>query len=287
MTTDHSGDFDARRIGWWQRRSAARQIRRATGITALDRDLRLQSARVAQTRGELNALTRGLSPAPQALASAVPARPTIQTDATRAPAVPAPPAQQPARPRSGSIARTVALGAVVLVLACGGSLVSCVSSLVDSARDSSGGSKSSPETLPESRRDWTQMVRDIDDAVGADQVYWLAARGSSASIMVRGDDGVLQQYYYRDGDVEARTGEIGGLDATTFDLTAIGPHVVPEAVAAARNRSGVSSTANVVVDILDHGEGPRIRVSFPGGTVGTYQLVVDAAGNRISENAAN
>ncbi|MET0822528.1 MAG: hypothetical protein ABWY58_16315, partial [Aeromicrobium sp.] len=60
MTIDHSSDFDARRVGRRQRRAAARLIRRATALTAADRELRVQQARAAHTRGELNALTRGL-----------------------------------------------------------------------------------------------------------------------------------------------------------------------------------------------------------------------------------
>jgi hypothetical protein len=278
VTTGHLGDFDARRIGWWQRRSTMRAISRAAGITQADRDLRLQSARVAQTRGELNVLTRGLSPAPQPVVPSSYAPPTPQQTA----------AQQPVRRTPRSIGKTVGLAIVVVAVTCGGTLVSCVSSLVDSASDISSGS---PSTAPPvdllTAGAWSQMVQDLDEEVGVDRVTEVAVRRTNASVVVpgAGSSDTSQMYYY-DGDVSAAQTDAPGAGRTAFDLTGIDPVVVTDAVIDARSRSGAAPSSQAWVYIADLGDGPWIHVSFVDGTVGSYERVVDLAGTQVRETPA-
>jgi hypothetical protein len=304
VTNDRWGDFDARRVGWWQRRSAVRSIRRAAGITPADRELRIQSAKAAQTRGELHVLTRDLAgQAPAVLSPSVP--PAYSPPAYSPPAYSAPsydasthpqashppvtPPRQPGMPQpptpKKSPGRSLVLGLVVVVLLIGSSVVSCISSIVDTVdKASSSGSESSSPTELQTVGGWTQMVGDLRGELRAGQATGIVVRRTAATIAtVDPDDPDQELRFYYDGDVTQSSPTQRTPGTELFDLTAIAPAVVAEAVAGARSRSGATSSSEAWVTILDAGDGPRISVSFPDGTVGGYELVVDVDGNEISQ----
>jgi hypothetical protein len=135
VTLDHSSDFDARRAGRRARRAAVGRIRRATALTAADRELRVQQARAAQTRGELSALTRGLDAAQPAVGPPLPGAVATSPSSWQQP----PPAPQQPAGRRSSLSGKILIGVVAVVLVCGGSVVSCVSSLVDTVSDTASG----------------------------------------------------------------------------------------------------------------------------------------------------
>ncbi|MFC5678936.1 DUF1707 domain-containing protein [Aeromicrobium endophyticum] len=301
MTIDHSSDFDARRVGRRQRRAAARLIRRATALTAADRELRVQQARAARTRGELNALTRGLEAMAAAPVRSSVARPPMSglpvatppaalqraapsVPGARPPASPAwppsspPPQQPPARRRSFN--SKILVGLVALVLACGGSVVSCVSSLVDTVSDSSsGGSSSGPPDLA-THAGLTGMIDAYDDEVD-DAAVLLVVEPRSAELWT--DSGATTSTRYRyDGDVTRASDVQGYSSELPFDLDDIDLDVVLAAVRQARRTSGLADD-DARVQITGSAGGPRTLVTFPSSTRPTYQLFVDHDGDVVYE----
>jgi hypothetical protein len=284
-----TSDVDARRVGWWQRRRAASQIRRATAITGADRDLRLQSVTAAQTRGELNALVWGLDDVRDRSAAAPGPALSVGPRATwmPPPALPRPPVgatvgSSPGSPlpRSRSVGKTVATAAVVGVFLCGGSLVSCVSSIVDSVSDSSSeGARAAAEPL--TAAGWTAMVRQLDAEAGIDRSVELVVQRRSATLSVaQGGSEPLQRYYY-DGDV-TQAQPVGNLmDRREFDLEHIEPDVVADAVARARREAGVPAYSRPSVTVRDLGQGPQIEIRFPDDAAVTYELVVGVDGIEV------
>ncbi|MET0819903.1 MAG: hypothetical protein ABWY58_02985, partial [Aeromicrobium sp.] len=267
------------------RRAAARLIRRATALTAADRELRVQQARAAHTRGELNALTRGLDAAPPARPVAAPAvsgaRPPSAPSAPSSPSWPqaAPPAQQPPA-RRRSLSGKILVGVVALVLTCGGSVVSCVSSLVDTVSDSSsGGSSSGPPDLA-ARAGLTDMIDAYGDEVDDDALL-LVVEPRSAELWA--DSGATTSTRYRyDGDV-TRAGDVQGYSSELpFDLDDIDVDVVLAAVRQARRASGLVDD-DARVQITGSAGGPRTLVTFPSSTRPTYSLFVDHDGDVVYE----
>ena len=279
MTIDHSSDFDARRVGRRQRRAAARLIRRATALTAADRELRVQQARAAHTRGELNALTRGLDAAVQGRPVPDPARSGAVASSPQAWPQAAPPAQQPST-RRRSLSSKILVGVVAVVLACGGSVVSCVSSLFDSVSDSSsGGSSSTPPDLV-TRAGLTGTIDAFDDEVD-DGALLLVVQPRSADLW--SDSGATTAARYRyDGDV-TRAGDVQWTSSElTFDLDDIDVDVVLAAVRQARRGSGLVDD-DARVQITGDGAGPRTLVTFPSSTRPSYSLFVDHDGDVVYE----
>jgi hypothetical protein len=306
---DSSSDFDARRIGWWARRTAVRQIRRSTAITDADRALRVQQAGAAQTRGELNALTRGLSAAGPAAAPWTPPRPSDvplpkpyapqRPPAARPPQagrppsswtppgqqvpVPQPFAQQPPA-RTSSKRGSVLVGLVIVLLMCGGGLVSCVSSVVDTVRSSSSVSPGPSVSTPDLRTEqgWSEMVDAFGTETDLAESLSLLVRDRSATLSVAVDDSSSDGYRY-DGDVTPT----GGVDRVpseqVFDLRDIEPSVPVGAVARAREGAGEPESTEAWLQVWSAEAGPRILVAFPSGTADTYTLVVDSAGAVLDE----
>lgn len=313
---DHSSDFDARRIGWWARRSAIRQIRRSTAITDADRTLRLQQAQAAQTRGEISALTRGLTASGPAASAVPPARsipytpPPAPPRAQRAPSqytqpppssmrysppprpapqYSAPPAQSPAgyqpppaqAKRKRSFHGKVLIGLVIALLACGGGVVSCVSSIVDSVQDFSSDSSSAPDLQTEGG--WSEMITAFASRTDLAETISVAVRQSSATLTVRSDDDGRAPRYYYDGDVTTTSDLTFTAAQEVFDLGAVDPAVVTEAVAQARRSSGEPDSTEALVSVWAENGGLRITVEFLLGDAETYSLVVDGDGTVISE----
>lgn len=300
MTIDHSGDFDATRVGRRQRRAAIRSIRRATSLTAADRDLRVQQARAAHTRGELNALTRGIDevramvPAPRPPTAPPPVRPgygsfvppavppsfvpTAAGPPPRPQAVPLPGRGQPAAWRSYSAKLVIAL--VSLVLVCGGSVVSCVSSLVGSVSDiSSGSSPRLPDLATTSGL--TDMRAAFDDQIDSDDAVLLVVDRRSAVLSVPTGSTAAERYLY-DGDV-TRANEVQRVASEqTFDLDDLDLGVVLAAVRRARLASGVTDD-DARLQITGGASGPRTLVTFPRSTRSTYALLVDRDGSVVYE----
>ncbi|MET0930732.1 MAG: hypothetical protein ABWX74_14525 [Aeromicrobium sp.] len=304
---DHSSDFDARRIGWWARRGAVRRIRRSAAITDADRELRMQQARAAQTRGEINALTRGLTavvpppatwtPPPAPPAAYAPLPPATHSQATYPPppppatrqptsyAPPTPPAgYQPTPPasltRSFLSARRLLVGFVVVLLACGGGVVSCVSSIVDSVQDLTSESSTTPPDLA-TEEGWTEMVDGFDAEADLSQTVGLIVRPRSATLSVRGDGALVDRFYF-DGDVTSTAGVRRDPVARDFDPTQIAPGVPGNVLASARRSSGVSDSTQALMTISSRGSGVQLVVTFPDGSAGTYVMVADAEGNVVS-----
>lgn len=271
-----------------------------------DRDLRLQQVGAAQTRGELNALTRGLDPSAPATTYRPPHQQT-STDVPRPPQAPAhtplPPPQQasayaqppsahappaagyqPGRPVAPkkSIVRPVAIGVIIVLVTCGGGLVSCVSAVVKSVQDiSSDSSPSSPRDL-ETEEGWTDMVDAFSDEVGLGDTVGVLVRRRSATLSVYSDEVTAARFYY-DGDVTPTSEVSREPSEVPFDLSAIDPTVAIDAVDRARRASGESKTTEAWVHITGTDSGPHLVVGFPSGTATTYGLVVDADGAVISE----
>jgi hypothetical protein len=303
---DSSSDFDARRIGWWARRTAVRRIRRSTAITDADRALRVQQASAAQTRGELNALTRGLSatgPAapwtpprpsdvrpPQAPQRPPVARPpqAAQPPSSWTPPgqqvpVPQPFAQQP--PVSTSSKRgPVLIGLGIVLLLCGGGLVSCVSSVVDTVTSSSSVSPGPAVSTPDLRTEqgWSEMVDAFGTETDLAESLNLLVRDRSATLSVAVDDSSSAGYRY-DGDVTSTRGAARVPSEQVFDLRDIEPSVPVGAVARARQGAREPESTEAWLQVWSTEAGPRILVTFPSGAADTYSLVVDAAGVVLNE----
>lgn len=291
MTNDASSDFDARRVGWRERRAAVRRINRAGWITAADRELRVQQAKTAQTRGELNVLTRGVDAGPSvpAYAAYVPSpgtQPPVQAMEPRAQAM-QPRGQQPAastllerlRPFRGRAIGTILAGVVLL----SGVFTSCFNAVVDSASDVAS-SSSDPVPTIQTVGGWSDMVRAFEAEAETGRVVELVVSPTASSIsIVDPDDSGSMLGFYFDGDVTSTT--VGALPsrAQTFALDDIEPEIAAEAVARARSRSGAADTSQAWILVTARGSGPQLAVSFPDDTVGDYRLVLDVHGDVISE----
>ena len=294
--SDHFSDFDARRIGWWARRAAVRRIRRATGITDADRSLRVQQASAAQTRGEISALTRGLSPTGPAPAW-TPPRAEQRTSTAQQPAgrppmsswtppaqqapIPQPFAQQPAA-RKKSARGPLLIGLVIVVLMCGGGIVSGVTSVVDTVQEGSSSSVRAEVPDPQTEAGWDAMVDELDSRVDLSKTIGLLVRQDGATLTVADGDTAAARYSY-DGDVTATT-EVRRLPTEQlFDLTDIDSSVIVRTLARARRSSGEPESSQAWVQVWAFARGTRIVVTFPDGASGTYAMVVDTDGELVSE----
>jgi hypothetical protein len=294
VTFEYLSDFDASRVGRRQRRSAVRQIRRATMITEADRQLRVQRARAAQTRGELNALTRDLDGGGAASLPAVghDIGPVTSAASPVAPPAPAPSPLRPSSPpgrgtRSRSARPSVTGRIVVAVLIAavtfGGAAVSGVSSIV------SGFDEQTVEVPADeltSVVEWSQMLDAFGQEVDTTRVVSLDVDGRTAVLAAPDPDDpeALLRFYY-DGDVTSTSPAPRLSTDHSFDLTAVATTAAESAVLLARARSGADEVSWPSVRIDDHGPGPQITVTFTDGTVGGYELVVDPDGTMVSETS--
>jgi hypothetical protein len=282
VTVNGSDGFDPRRIGWWQRQGAVRRIKKAVNLTDADRDLRVQSAKAAQTRGEIIVLMQGLvdpGPAGQLL----PRGQYPSLSVPRSPQQPAPQAAPGTQPsaRKKSMSGRLLIGLVVVVLLCGGSLVSCVSALVDSVRDISSGASSTAAPDIDTEEGWTQMVEAFAAETDLEKTVGLLARRRFATLSVETGDTAAARYYY-DGDVTTTSGERREPTNVPFDLAEVDASVVVQTIARARRSSGVSDLTQAWVQVWAVAGGPRILVTFPDSS-DTYGLVVDADGAVLNE----
>jgi hypothetical protein len=305
--SDHSSDFDARRIGWWQRRTAARRIKQSSALMPADRELRMQQVRAAQTRGELNALTRGLETVAPAVTAWVPPAAAAYTPPPTAPPrttppnptpypTPPPPSayvnppqaapyqQRPAAPKR-SIGKPIVIGLVILLVTCGGGFVSCVSSIVDAARDVSSGTSTASAPDLSTEAGWTEMVDAFSQRTDLGETVGLLVRERSATLSVASSDATRSERLYYDGDVTSASEVTRGPSEQVFDLTEIDASVPVEAIARARRLSGEAASTEAWVQVWATPEGPRIVVVFPNGTTENYSLIVDADGTVISEGS--
>jgi hypothetical protein len=303
--SDHSSDFDARRIGWWQRRTTAHRIKQSSALMPADRELRMQQVRAAQTRGELNALMRGLETVAPAATAWVPPRsastpPTTPPQASRYQAPPAaspytrppqaaryPQQQYPQQPpaRKKSIRGPVVLGLIIALVTCGGGLVSCVSSVVDSVRDETSGTSAASVPDLGTEAGWSEMVDAFSQRTDLAETVGLLVRDRSATLSVASSDATQSERLYYDGDVTSASEVSREPSERVFDLAQIDPSVPVEAVARARRSSGEAGSTEAWVQVWATPEGPRVLVAFPSGTADTYSLTVDADGTVISERS--
>ncbi|MCW2841265.1 MAG: hypothetical protein JWR55_2748 [Aeromicrobium sp.] len=310
--SDHSSDFDARRIGWWQRRTTAHRIKQSSALMPADRELRMQLVRAAQTRGELNALMRGLetvAPAatawvpppsapyvppraapPNRAAYTAPPNPvadmaSADTRPPQAARYPQPqyPQQPPARKKS--IRGPVVLGLIIALVTCGGGLVSCVSSVVDSVRDETSGTSAASVPDLGTEAGWSEMVDAFSQRTDLAETVGLLVRDRSATLSVASSDATQSERLYYDGDVTSASEVSREPSERVFDLAQIDPSVPVEAVARARRSSGEAGSTEAWVQVWATPEGPRVLVAFPSGTADTYSLTVDADGTVISERS--
>lgn len=284
MTADFSSDFDARRVGWWQRRSVVRRIKRIPWLTGADRDLRVQRARAAHTRGELNALTRDLAVGgPLASTQAVwTPPPAVQSYGQVPQAQPATarPLQAPVTPAKRSARTPLLIGGLVLLVTCGGGLVSCVGAIVDTVSDAT--SVSPPDDLL-SDDGWSTMIGDLDGGIDVRRVVDIVVQRQAATVTLpSGDDSTISYYY--DGDISATESGDRNQARVEFDLALVEGPMVEDAVDQARQRAGVgdATEASVYVSATVRDE-PTLMVTFPDEQ-GSYSLVVDLDGTIVSEN---
>ncbi|NRQ50907.1 hypothetical protein [Aeromicrobium stalagmiti] len=294
MTIDHSSDFDARRVGWWQRRAAVRRLKGDTSLMPADRDLRVQQAKVAQTRGELNALTRDLGVAPASQAYAAPPQQTygpVVPPAYTPPAVSsAPPRAQPGK--SSGFRPSVLIAVVVVLVTLGTTAVSCVSTVVSSVSDMGFDSGSSfdgndaPLDDLQTISGWNDMVEVVDGEAGTTDVVGVVVRPDLATISVPdADDTAAVQRYFYDGELVAAEDGVRRASAQVFDLAAVDPATVMNVIVQARVSSGAvdNTTTAAQVAVADNGDGLRFEVTFPDSPQSSYRLVAGADGRRISE----
>lgn len=288
MTIDASNDFDARRVGWRERRAAVRRISRAGWITAADRELRIRQAKTAQSRGELSVLMRGLDAGPSVPVYAsyntayVPSPDTLRPVQATQPRPQQPPARtllERLRPFRGRALGTIVAGIVLL----SGVVTSCFNAVVDSASDVAS-SSSDPVPAIQTVGGWSDMVRAFEAETETGRIVELIVSPTAGSIsIVDPDDSGSMLGFYFDGDVTSTT--VGALPprAQSFALDDIEPEIAAEAVARARSRSGAADTSQAWIVVTNRGSGPQLAVSFPDDTVGAYRLVLDAYGDLISE----
>lgn len=285
--SDFSSDFDAHRVGWWERRSAVRRLKRTSWLTGADRDLRVQRARAAHTRGELNALTRDLDVGrPGAHAQPEPIPPPVAQSYGQVPQY----SQATARPQQAatqsrrSLRTSLLVGGLVLLVTCGGGLVSCVSAIVDTVSESSSGS--SGGLLSEDG--WNEMIGDLDDSVGVRSIVDAVVRDEAATVgLPDSDDSVLRYYYDGGGDVEATGNAVRNPARALFDLFLVDGLMVEDAIDQARQGAGVTDTAEALVHVsATEADQPTLMVTFPDDSSG-YSLVVDLDGTIVSENGVS
>jgi hypothetical protein len=264
----------------------------------------MQQAGAAQTRGEINVLTQGLSAVAPAPAAWTPTpRPVTGPPLPRPPAASStpphvqqsppswtPPAQQAPVPqpfavqppvRKKSAARPVVIGLIVVLVSCGGGLVSCVSSVVDEVRDGSSSSPSTSVADPQTEEGWDEMVEAFDDEADLSKTVGLMVRRSSATLSVEAGDSAAARYYF-DGDVTSATEVRRTTTEQLFDLADIDGSVVEDAVSRARTSSESSASDEAWIMVWAGATGPRIVVTFPTAN-DTYALVVDTDGATVSE----
>lgn len=248
----------------------------------------MQRARAAQTRGELNALTRDLDvggPVAHTPPASIPP-PNTQTygQAPLSPPVMSRPPQA-ATPPKRSLRTSLLIGGLVLLVTCGGGLVSCVSAIVDAVSEST--SVSGTDDLL-SDGGWSTMVADVDDSVGVRSVVDVAVRTDAATVgLPDGDDSVLHYYYDGGDDVEATENTVRDPARALFDLALVEGSIVEDAVEQARRRAGIREAAEAIVYVSATAKDrPTLMVSFPDEP-GDYVLVVDLDGTIVSESGVN
>ncbi|MET0447599.1 MAG: hypothetical protein ABW004_04310, partial [Aeromicrobium sp.] len=207
-------------------------------------------------------------------------RPTPQyPPPAQSPAGYQPPPAPPARKRS--FHGKVLIGLVIALLACGGGVVSCVSSIVDSVQELSSSDSSALDLQTE--EGWSDMITAFASRTDLAETISVAVRQSSATLAVATDDDTRATRYYFDGDVTTTSDLTLTADQEMLDLGAVDPSVVIEAVAQARRSSGEPESTEALVQVWAENGGTRILVEFLLGDADTYALVVDGDGTVISE----
>ncbi len=286
--SDFSTDFDPRSVGWWQRRSVIRRLKHTAWLAGADRDLRVQRARAAQSRGELNALTRDLAfrgPAAESVvqgaAYSVPGTQAYGQAPQAPPVMPHPP--QPTASKR-SLRSSLLIVGVVLLVTCGGGLVSCVSAIVDTVSESTSSSESTSGSSVDllSEDGWNEMIETLDEGIDIRAVVDLVVRPDAATVQLPdGDDTVLNYYY--DGDVNLADNTARNPARVPFDLTMVDGSLVATTVDAARAGSGVEASAEAWVRIAAKTpDEPTIIVTFPGAA-GSYSLEVALDGTTVAQ----
>lgn len=176
------------------------------------------------------------------------------------------------------------IGLVILMLLCGGGLVSCVSAVVDSVQDASSSSAPAPAPDPQTENGWNDMIYAFSDETDLGTAVGVTVRRRSATLSVEAGDTESSRYYF-DGDVTPAS-EVGrGPGEQVFDLADIDGAVVAEAVARARRASGYPESDEAWVQVWAGADGPRIAVTFPTAGADAYALVVDSFGLTVSETS--
>lgn len=276
--SDFSADFDPRSVGWWQRRSVIRRLKRTPWLTGADRDLRVQRARAAHTRGELNALTRDLAvggPTPQP--AWTPSQPQTYG---QVPVAPAPPPRAVTAPRKRNLRTSVLIGGIFLLVTCGGGFVSCVSAIVDTVSESTSQAGAPDDLLTVGG--WSRMIEDLDEGIDISATVEAVVRPDAATIAIPDDVDTVLSYYY-DGDINLNENETRNQARTEFDLTLVEGDLVQSAIDLARDGAMVDEGVEAWVLVSATTPlGPTVTVTFPDESDG-YALVMGLDGEIVSE----